>query len=68
MKDFLGRELQVGDKVVVLAHNKTSSTLYKAQVIKIAEKKVQVKALQKSGWQFSEISYKDPHKLVKVDF
>lgn len=68
MKDFLGRELQVGDKVVVLAHNETSSTLYKAQVIKIAEKKVQVKALQKSSWKFSEISYKDPHKLVKVDF
>lgn len=39
MKDFLGQELQVGDKVVVLAHNRTSSTLYKAQITKIAEKK-----------------------------
>lgn len=68
MKDFLDQELQVEDKVVVLAHSRTSSTLYKAQITKIAEKKVQVKALQKSDWRFSEISYKDPNKLVKVDF
>lgn len=68
MKDFLGKELKVEDKVVVLAHQKTSSTFYKAEVIAITEKKVKVKSLQDTSWQYPKETYKDPNKVVKVDF
>ena len=45
MTDFLGKELSVGDKVVALAHGRTSSTLYFGEVEKLATKMVISKRL-----------------------
>lgn len=42
MKDFLGKELVVGDTVVYLQHNKTSSELIKAVVVGFTPKKVRL--------------------------
>lgn len=68
MVDFLGQKLIIGDKVVVLAHQKTSSTLYKAKIIGVTEKRVKVRSLEESSWMFPAITYKEPNKVVKVDF
>lgn len=40
MQDFLGRELSVGDKVVAVAHQRTSSTLYAGTISRFTPKMV----------------------------
>ena len=68
MTDFLGKELSVGDKVVALAHGRTSSTLYFGEVEKLATKMVIIKTVgSERDWRYKETMREYPHKVVKVD-
>ena len=68
MTDFLGRELKVGDKVVALAHRRTSSTLYLGVVEKLTNKMVTIKtAGSKHDWRYEETMCVSSYKVVKVD-
>ena len=57
MRDFLGRELQVGDSVVYLSHHRTSSSYHKCKITAFTPKKVYI-----DGCKCVE-----PHKLIKYD-
>ena len=59
MKDFLGRELKVGDTVVFLTHCKTSSSLHKGVIKSFSPQKAYVVGDYHS-------TYKSPDKIVKV--
>ncbi len=68
MTDFLGKELSAGDKVVALAHGRTSSTLYFGEVEKLAKKMVIIKTVgSERDWRYNETTRVYPHKVVKVD-
>lgn len=68
MTDFLGRKLKIGDKVVALAHRRTSSTLYRGVIEKITNKMVTIKtAGSKHDWRYEETMCVSPYKVVKVD-
>ena len=57
MFDFLGKELQIGDKVVYLKHIKSSSNYVKAKITGLTPKKVHLD-LGKCV---------EPHKLIKYE-
>ena len=61
MKDFLGKELQIGDSVVVVVPNYREFVL--AQVVAFTPKKVRVVYENRDGKQDL---IQDPHQLVKV--
>ena len=68
MTDFLGRELEVGDKVVALAHRRTSSTLYFGEVKKLTNKMVIIKTIDSEhDWRYEETMCVSSYKVVKVD-
>ena len=61
MKDFLGKKLNIGNRVVGLSHSKNSSHLYAARIINFTNKFVIV---QKRGTK--EVERISPEKVVKV--
>lgn len=68
MTDFLGKKLSVGDKVVALAHGRTSSTLYRGEIEKLTNQMVIIKTVgSKRDWRYNETMRVYPHKVVKVD-
>ena len=68
MTDFLGHELNIGDKVVALAHGRTSSTLYLGEIEKLTNKMVVVKTVDSEhDWRYSETMRVSPYKVVKVN-
>jgi hypothetical protein len=48
-KDFLGREIHVGDKMVYVKHTRTSVWLKKVQVLEITEKSVLAEVLSSTN-------------------
>ena len=55
IKDFLGQELNIGDKGVALSHNSTS-------------KMVVVKAFNSNhDWRYDEVMRVSPYKIVKMN-
>lgn len=62
MKDFLGNEIHIGDMVVALRYQRTSAELYKAEVLKITPKMVQVQ----TNYKFDPIRYVYPKKIVVI--
>ena len=68
IKDFLGQELNIGDKVVALSHKSTSSTLYLGEIEKITSKMVVVKAFNSNhDWRYDEVMRVSPYKIVKMN-
>ena len=68
MTDFLGRELKVGDKVVALAHRRTSSTLYLGEVEKLTNKMVVIKTVDSEyDWRYEKTMCVSSYKVVKID-
>lgn len=68
IKDFLGQELNIGDKVVALSHKSTSSTLYLGEIEKITRKMVVVKAFNRDhDWRYDEVMRVSPYKVVKMN-
>ena len=63
MKDFLGKELQIGDSVVVAVPNYREFVL--AKIVAFTPKKVRVVYENRDGKQDL---IQDPRQLVKVDF
>ena len=61
MKDFLGKELQIGDSVVVVVPNYRELVL--AQIVAFTPKKVRVVYDDRYGKQDL---IQDPHQLVKI--
>ncbi len=62
MIDFLGQELNIGDNVVYVKHERTSSELIKSKIIGFTNKMVKI--------EFNKYSWKDetnvmPNKLIK---
>lgn len=58
MTDFLGRELNIGDKVVALARKRTSSTLYLGEIENLTSKMVTIKTVgSKHDWRYGEIMH-----------
>lgn len=69
MIDLLGNELSVGDVVVAVAHQRTSSTLYIGRVVKLTEKLVVVNTYKKEpDWRVKSSMRVSPYKVAKVDF
>lgn len=67
MKDFLGKELSTGDKVVALAHRRTSSTLYLGVIEKLTDKMIVIKAEgAENDWRYHDVMRTYPDKVVKV--
>ena len=67
MKDFLGRELNVGDEVVYLQHYQTSSYLIKATVTGFTPCQVNLKRYSDDGRPLTSVR-KSPYKIVKVNW
>lgn len=68
MVDFLGKELHVGDKVVGLAHRRTSSTLYLGKVIRITNKMIEVETSSSNDdWRYDKYMRVSPNKVVMVN-
>lgn len=67
MKDFLGRELAVGDEVVYLQQYRTSSALIKAIVIDFTPCQVNLRRYLDNGEPTYSVR-KSPHKIVKVNW
>lgn len=66
--DFLGKELNVGDKVVALSHRRTSSTLYLGEVEKLTDKMVVIKTVgSKHDWRYEETMRISPYKVIKIN-
>lgn len=67
IKDFLGNELNIGDEVVALAHQRTSSTLYRGRISKFTKSMVVINTEgYDSDWRFSETMRVSPEKVVKI--
>lgn len=65
LKDFVGKELKVGDEVIYLSHNRTSSELHRGNVIDFTLKKVRLDTYLEDGHRaWRELKY--PHHLVKM--
>lgn len=60
MKDFLGKELKVGDTVVALSHSRTSSHLFKGVITSFTPQKAYIQGEYCYGLRTSD-------KIVKVD-
>lgn len=63
MKDFIGNKLSIGDMVVFLHHERTSSHLHLGKIVKLTDKMVTAETNHdnyKRVWRFS------PYKSVKV--
>lgn len=56
MKDYIGRDLSVGDKIVYVTHTQTSSWLEVGEIEKVTPKKVLIKG----------IGYRSQDKIIKV--
>ena len=68
IKDFLGQELNIGDKVVALSHKRTSSTLYLGEIEKLTDKMVVIKTVDgKHDWRYEETMRVSSYKVVKID-
>ncbi|WP_251316757.1 hypothetical protein [Flintibacter muris] len=68
IKDFLGQELNIGDKVVALSHKRTSSTLYLGEIEKLTDKMVVIKTVDsKHDWRYEETMRVSSYKVVKVE-
>lgn len=68
MTDFLGNELSVGDSVVALAHQRTSSTLYLGKIVKLTAKMVVVNTINgEKDWRYDDVMRVSPTKVVKVN-
>lgn len=67
MKDFLGRELTVGDEVVYLQHYRTSSDLIKASVTGFTPCQVNLQRYSDNGRPTDSVR-KSPYKIVKVNW
>lgn len=66
--DFLGKELNVGDKVVALSHKRTSSTLYLGEVEKLTDKMVIIKTVgSKHDWRYEETMRVSSYKVIKIN-
>ena len=64
IKDFLGQELNVGDKVVALSHKSTSSTLYLGKVERLTNAMVVIKTVDSEhDWRYSETMLVFPYKV-----
>lgn len=64
MQDFLGNELNIGDRIVYCKYNKTNASLYKGVVEGITNKKVKI-AFDDYGMRLATVS---PEHLVKYSF
>ena len=65
MKDFLGRELVIGDEVIYLSHGSTSSKLYRAIIVGFTPMKVRMETYDVGGRQlWNELKF--PYHIVKV--
>ena len=65
MKDFLGRELKVGDEVLYLIHTRTSSYLRRGVVSGFTPMKIRMKTFHENGKEaWDELKF--PHHVVKV--
>lgn len=66
--DFLGKELNVGDKVVALSNRRTSSTLYLGEVEKLTDKMVVIKTVgSKHDWRYEETMRVSSYKVIKIN-
>lgn len=65
MKDFLGRELNVGDEVLYLIHTRTSSYLRRGIVIGFTPMKIHIRTFDENGKE-SRNELKFPHYVVKA--
>ncbi len=67
MKDFLGNEINIGDIVVALAHQSTSSCLYEGEIIDVTSRWVVIKVFNsEEDWKLKDIMRVSPCKVVKV--
>ena len=65
MKDFLGRELNIGDEVLYLNHTRTSSYLRRAIVTGFTPMKIRMNTFNNNGTQgCGELKF--PYHVVKV--
>ena len=67
MKDFLGRELNVGDEVVYLSHSRTSSNMYRGIVVEFTPCKVRIETYTADG-EGAWPQLKFPYHVVKVNW
>lgn len=67
MKDFLGRELAVGDEVVWLDHQHTSSMFYRGKVTRFTPQKVGIETFSEDGTHVWS-NLKLPYHVVKVEW
>lgn len=68
IKDFLGQELNIGDKVVALSHKRTSSTLYLGEIEKLTDKMVVIKTVDsKHDWRYEETMRVSSYKVIKIN-
>ncbi len=68
MKDFLGNELSIGDRVVAVSHRRTSSTLYEGTITKLTPKMVEVETKgSEDDWRYEEKMMVSSYKVVKID-
>ena len=65
MKDFLGRELNVGDEVIYLEHFRTSSHFNRGIVMGFTPMKINIDNYSSDGRQMWR-DQKFPHHVVKV--
>ena len=67
MLDFLGRKLEIGDKVVGVCHQHTRSDLISGAIIRFTPQKVVIKT-DNCGmeWLYNEFMKISSEKVVKV--
>ena len=65
MKDFIGRELAIGDEVIYLSHGRTSSCFYRAIVTGFTPMKIKLETYLNDGRQ-AWCEQKYPRHVVKV--
>lgn len=67
MKDFLGKELNIGDEVVYLNHSRTSSTLRRGIVMRFTPMKIEIESYSEDGRHlWNDTKY--PRHVVKVSW
>lgn len=71
MLDFLGKELTIGDKVVGVAHQRTSSILFYGEITRFTEKLVVVKLeAPENDWRLGHRIGEErkicPYNVVKI--
>ena len=67
MKDFLGKELKIGDKVVYLNYFRTSSNLHRGVITGFTPMKIKIDTYTENGeLRWAEKKY--PRHVIKVNW